>query len=135
MANAVPARLTPSEGRKFALTVGTAFLALASVMWWRGRAAAALVLGMCGGLLGFAGIVVPSRLGPVHRGWMGLAHALSKVTTPVFLGVVYFVVLLPVGALLRLLGRNPLKPKQEGDSFWIPRADDADRRGNMTNQF
>jgi hypothetical protein len=115
--------------------VGAAFLVLAGVLWWRGHATGAAVLGICGSLLGLAGIVVPSRLGPVQRGWMGFAHALSKVTTPVFLGVVYFLVMLPVGILLRLLGRNPLKPKHETGSFWIPRADDADRRGTMNNQF
>ena len=38
-----------------------------------------------------AALVVPTHLGPVQRAWMGLAHAISKVTTPIFMGVVFFV--------------------------------------------
>ena len=33
-----------------------------------------------------AALVVPTQLGPVERAWMGLAHAISKVTTPIFMG-------------------------------------------------
>ena len=39
---------------------------------------------------------------------MALAHAISKVTTPIVMGVMYFVVLTPVGVLRRGFGGNPL---------------------------
>ena len=47
-------------------------------------------------------------LGPVERAWMGLAHAISKVTTPIVMGVMYLLVLTPVGLLRRRFGGNPL---------------------------
>lgn len=132
MAQGIPARLTPAEGRKFAWTVGTAFLALAGLLWWREKPTAATVLGGVGILLWLAGAAVPGRLGPVFRGWMALAHAISKVTTPIFMGVVFFVVIAPVGVLMRLFGRNPVRHRPRDGSYWQGR---TEPRGSLTNQF
>jgi len=129
----VPARLSPSEGRKFGLVVGTAFLVLAAVFWWRGHPLPMRAAGGIGVLLILAGLVIPGRLGPVHRAWMGLAHAISKVTTPIFMGLLYFLVLTPAGILRRTLGRNPLV-RPAGPSFWIER-DAAHRRSDLERQF
>ncbi len=82
----IPARLTAREGRRFAFTVGTAFLVLAAISAWRGHTLPPRVLGALGGALLLAGLVVPGRLSRVHRAWMGLALALSKVTTPIMIG-------------------------------------------------
>jgi hypothetical protein len=77
---------------------------------------------------------LPAQLGPVHRAWMGLAHLLSRVTTPIFMSVVYFVVITPVGLLKRLFGRNPMKAALANGSYWVPREADA-MRGDMERQF
>jgi len=130
----VPARLTPREGRKFAFTVGAAFLALAGLMWWRGRMPGVVVFGILGGVLLLAGFVVPGRLGPVYRAWMGLAELLSKVTTPIFMAVVYFVVVTPVAYLRRLLGKPPLAPSGATGSVWTERPTDQ-RRSDLLRQF
>jgi hypothetical protein len=114
----VPARLSAREGRKFAFTVGGAFLALAALAWWRQRVLPSEIFGVLGGLFVVAGVVAPSQLGPVNRAWMGLDHAISKVTTPVFMAVVYFVVVTPIGLLMRLVGRRPLVHAEQGGGFW-----------------
>jgi hypothetical protein len=124
--------LTAAEGRKFAFTVGAAFLVLAAVMVWRHHPVLMYVFGALGVGLFLAGLLVPQHLGPVNRAWMGLAHAISKVTTPVFMGVVYFVVLTPIGILMRLFGRNPIRHQLVKQSYWAPR---SDQRGGMKNQF
>ena len=95
MERPIRARLTRSEGRRFAFPVGLAFLAVASITLWRGHQSASLVLGGLAVALLLAGALIPTRLGPVYRGWMGLALVISKVTTPIFLGVVYFLVITP----------------------------------------
>ena len=130
----VPARLTPREGRKFAFTVGVAFLALAGLMWWRGRMPGILVFGVLGGVLLLAGLIVPGHLGPVYRAWMGLAQLLSKVTTPIFMSVVYFVVITPVGYLRRLLGKPPLGAPGATGTVWTERPRDQ-RRSDLLRQF
>jgi hypothetical protein len=132
LAHSVPARLTAAEGRKFGLTVGIAFLALAAIVAWRGHAIVATTLGLFGGMLSLAGLLIPRHLGPVERGWMAFALAISKVTTPVFMAVVYFLVLTPTGILRRILGRDPLVPPLKG-TLWFTRS--AENRSDLTRQF
>jgi hypothetical protein len=133
MAKGIPARLTPREGRRFAFPVGGAFLLLAGVSLWRGHYWPPRVMGGVAALLLLAGVLVPGRLGPVYRGWMGLAHALSKVTTPIFLGVVYFLVITPIGWARRLFGGNPMRHAAKEGSYWV--APPSGGRSDLTTQF
>lgn len=131
----VPARLSAAEGRRFGLTVGLAFLALAAVLLWRERTRTAMVLGALGALLLLGGLLVPTLMGPVERAWMAMALAISKVTTPVMMSIVYFVVMMPIGLLMRALGRTPLRRPAASGSFWIPRDPAIGGRGDLERQF
>jgi hypothetical protein len=131
LAHPVPARLSPAEGRKFGVQVGIAFLVLAALVWWRGKVGAAPWLGGVGAALLLAGLAVPGLLGPVYRAWMGLALAISKVTTPILMAIIYFVVITPIGLLLRLLGRDPLA----GGGRWMQRPPGAPDPKRMERQF
>ena len=132
MAQERSARLTTREGRKFGLTVGLAFLGLAALLWWRELPAVASAAAIVGGLLGIAGIVLPQHLGPVHAGWMRFALAISRVTTPVVMAIVYFLVITPTGLLRRALGKNALAA-QRGGSQWVSRAEQP--RSDLRRQF
>lgn len=128
------ARLTPAEGRRFGLPVGTALLVFATLLWWRSRSSAAVIVAGLGGALIIAALVVPARLGPAFGAWMALARAISSVTTPLFLGAVYFGLLTPVGVILRLVGKDPLAvPK--GTGLWRERVTARERRGDLNRQF
>lgn len=122
-----------AELRKFGLTVGIAFGVIGGLFLWRGHGTAAAVLGSIGGALVAGGLVAPGALGPVERAWMGLAHILSKVTTPIFLGIVYFVVFTPVGLIRRTIGRHPLEHDEKDGGFWHDRGDSP--RGDLERQF
>lgn len=135
MEQRIPARLSRPEARKFGLTVGPVFVALGGVLLWRHREVAASVVAALGGVLTLLALVAPLALAPVERVWMGFAHAMSKVTTPIFMGVVYFLVLAPVGVVMRALGKNPLRPAGTVGKGWVPRANEAGRRGGMDRQF
>lgn len=129
------ARLTAREGRRFAFPVGIAFLVLAGILyWWRDHETAGAVVGGLGASLLAAGLVIPAHLGPAQRAWMALAHALSRVTTPIFMSVVYFVVLTPSGLLRRGIGRNPIRHLASDDSYWAERPD-GQRRSDLQRQF
>ena len=135
MATGIPTRLTRPEGRKFGVTVGLAFVVLASIAWWRDHILLRAVLGSIGGALLVAGLVIPQRLGPIYRGWMAFAMALSKITTPIFMGVVFFVVIAPIGILRRTIGRNPLTPQSHEGGFWQPRPSRSEKSTGMERQF
>jgi hypothetical protein len=133
MAERVPARLTAAHGRRFGLTVGTAFLVLAAIMWWRGHEILRLVFAVPGVALWAGGLLAPTALGPVERGWMALAHAISKVTTPIVMAVMYAGVLTPIGFLRRSFGGNPMVHPASDYGFWKHRA--AGRSSSMRRQF
>jgi hypothetical protein len=130
----IPARLTAAEGRKFGLLVGGAFLLFGAISRWRGHDVAPLVMWALGGSLTLGGLLLPAQLGPIYRAWMGLAHALSKITTPIFMGLVYFLVLTPTGFLMRLFGKHPLKHREHGGGYWA-RREPNDGADTMSRQF
>jgi hypothetical protein len=134
VARVVPARLSPAEGRRFGLVIGTAFLALAALLWWRARPIGAGVLTSAGAALILAGWLVPSRLGPVRRAWMRLAVTVSRVTTPVFLALVYYLVVTPMGLIMRLIGYRPLTRARRPGTVWVARPSDR-RRSDLRRQF
>ena len=132
MAQLRNARLTAGEGRRFGISVGLAFLALAAVLWWRDHRTVAAGAAIAGGLLVIAGAVLPRHLGPVHSAWMRLALAISKITTPVLMAIVYFAVITPMGLIRRALGKNALVTREAG-TRWVSRAEQP--RSDLRRQF
>jgi len=124
---------TTKELRQFGWLVGGAFGVIAIISFLRHKPT--IVPGIFGTLsasLILTGLAVPAVLSKVYAGWMGMATLLSKVTTPIFMGVIYFVVISPVGALMRVAGRNKLK--SSGDTVWFTRPSGG-RRGDLERQF
>jgi len=132
---APPSSLSPAEGRRFAIPVGVAFGVLAGILVWRGVDQVAWGLLAAGGLLVAAGLLMPARLGPLQRSWMGLAAALSRVTTPLFLGVVFFFVFTPLSFMLRIVGYNPIRRSRAAETFWRLRSDENGGAGDLERQF
>ena len=125
--------LSREELRKFGITVGIAFLALAAFAFWRHSDGIFWKIFMgAGSALLLAGLLIPSQLGPVYRGWMKFALLLSKVTTPLFMGIVYFGLFLVTGLLRRAMGKNAMETKEVNGSFWSAR---EVRRANLERQF
>lgn len=129
--------LTVLEGRRFAWTLATAFTVIGVLAEWRGRERLAAMLLVIGAIFVLAGLIAPTRLGPIERAWMGLAQVISKVTTPIFMGVVYFLVLTPTGLLRRAFSRNALSRDKSSETFWIHRKhiDREAVRHRMERQF
>jgi hypothetical protein len=124
---------TPAELRKFGLTVGVAFLALTAVVFWRHPDGIIWKIFVgAGSALVLAGLLIPAQLGPVYRGWMKFALLLSKVTTPLFMGIVYFGLFLFTGVIRRAMGKNAMVTKEVNGSYWAAR---EIRRANLERQF
>jgi hypothetical protein len=130
-------RYSAAQGRKFGLTVGIAFGILAGLSYWRGHGVVPLVAGAIALALVVAALAAPRALEPVERAWMKLAHVISRVTTPIFMGIVYFAVLTPIGIVRRTFGRNPLVHEPDGGSYWIARTpvERERKRIRMERQF
>jgi Saxitoxin biosynthesis operon protein SxtJ len=89
------------------------------------------------GLFLLVALVAPRALNPLNRAWTALAVVLHKITNPIFLGVLYFLVFTPFGWLLRLCGKDflRLKSAEEEQSYWIVRQPPGPEPESMSNQF
>jgi hypothetical protein len=68
------------------------------------------------------GLLKPATLRPVYRGWMRFGQLASLVMTPLVLGLVFFLLFLPIGLVMRLTGHDPMRRKLEpdADSYRVP---------------
>ena len=114
--------------------MAVAFGALAGIMWWRGHQTLLFAAAALGLLFGFAAVTIPDRLGPIYRGWMRFGHLLSRVTTPLVLGLMYLLIFAPIGTVMRLVGRNPIAHRAENNSYWVRRPP-ARGRAALERQF
>jgi hypothetical protein len=106
--------------KEFGLTVGGVLVLLS--VWWLYRDKfpnVAHITLLLGALLMLLGLLVPVVLVWPNRGWMLLAEGLSFVTTRIILGIVFFLVVTPIGVVKRWSGWDPLNRRGGGElSYW-----------------
>lgn len=54
------------------------------------------------------GIVAPQHLRPVFDVWMRLGYLVGRVTTPLILGLVFFLIITPIGLFRRVTSKDPM---------------------------
>jgi hypothetical protein len=50
---------------------------------------------------------------------MAFAEVLGRVQTAIILAVVFFLVVTPLGIIMRLLRKSPIERHRRADSYWI----------------
>ena len=112
--------------RKFALVMTVAFAILGSLLLWRGREWAEYLLYVAGFFL-VMGLVAPKLLGPIERIWMKFARALGVVMTTIILTLTFFLLMTPMGLLLRAMGKDllGLRGDPEIQTYWAPVEEDG----------
>lgn len=107
--------------RKFGIVMAVAFAVLGSLLLWRQRPAGPFLLCVGAAFL-VAGLILPPVLAPIERAWMALARVLQVVMTTLILTLTFFVVMTPMGFLLRLSGKDLLDMRRDPDaeSYWVP---------------
>ncbi len=106
------------ELRKFGFVVGAAFALIFGLFlpwlfsfgtpWWPFIVCAALVI---------PALVTPRLLRPVQHGWMKLAEPIGRFNTKLILGLVFYLVFTPVGAIRRLIA-DPLVLREGGSESY-----------------
>jgi hypothetical protein len=82
-------------------------------------------------------LLIPSVLAPANRLWMKFGDFLHGIVSPLALGVVFFLTVLPIGLLMRVFGKDPLRLKIDKDakSYWISREPPGPSAESLNNQF
>jgi hypothetical protein len=132
--------LTPSppRARRFGIEIGGLLLVVALLLFRRGvHPRSASFAAVVGAVLIAVALGRPALLAPLARRWMALATAISRITTPIVLGVVYLAVLTPMGWLRRTVGRSPIARDDGSPTYWIRREQrpPESMRSDMDHQY
>jgi hypothetical protein len=124
------------SNRSFGTLFVVVFAILGGFSWWNNGTLYPYWLALSG-LTGAVTLLAPDWLTPLNRAWMKLAQILNMIVSPIVLGVIFFVVMLPFGLVMRIKGRDPLRRRYEAaaPSYWIPRDPPGPPPESLRNQF
>jgi hypothetical protein len=84
-----------------------------------------------------ASLLAPQILGPLNRLWMKFALLLYTVMNPLTMALLFFLVVTPIGVVMRLAGKDFLRKRLEPEapSYWLPRDPPGPAPESMKQQF
>ena len=79
------------------------------------------------------GLLNSKILTPLNKIWFKFGIILGKIISPIIMGVIFFLVVTPIGLLMRLLGKDLLNLKfRDIQSYWIEK---TGPKSKMKDQF
>ena len=89
------------------------------------------------GVFAVLAYAAPRLLAPLNRLWAKVGLLLHMVISPVILGILFYVCVTPIGVLMRMSGRDPLRRKFEpaAKTYWITREPPGPAPETFNNQF
>jgi hypothetical protein len=103
--------------REFGLTMGGIFAALFGLLLpWLFETDFPLWPWILAAVLVAWALASPLTMRPLYRTWMRLALVIQKITTPIVLGLVFFLVFTPVALVMRIIGRDSMARSFDADS-------------------
>jgi len=79
------------------------------------------------------GLVNSKILNPLNKFWFKFGIFLGKIISPFVMGIIFFLVVTPIGLLMRLLNKDLLNLKfNNSHSYWIEK---TEPKSKMKNQF
>ena len=123
--------LNPSKKdlKWFGLMMGLFFGVLGGLCWWKFSAPnAARTLWVIGTVSTAIYYAVPRIRWWVFAGWMVAAYPIGWVLSHVLLAGVYYLVVTPIGLIMRAVGRDPLQRKFDRDAktYWVEHRTETD---------
>lgn len=112
-------KLDRTELKKFGMTMGVAFFVIALLLFIKHKNINPVVA-LISAVFFMAGIILPRALKPVYLVWMKFAHILGWINTRIILCVIFYLIFVPMGVLIRLFGVDLLDRKISKDkkSYW-----------------
>ena len=79
------------------------------------------------------GILNSKILTPLNKIWFKFGLLLGKIISPIIMGVIFFLVVTPIGFIMKLLGKDLINLKFNNEkSYWIEK---SGPKSKMKNQF
>ena len=79
------------------------------------------------------GLINSRILNPLNKLWFKFGILLGKIVSPIIMGIIFFLVVTPIGFIMRILGKDLLNLKfNRNKSYWIEK---TGPKSKMKNQF
>ena len=79
------------------------------------------------------GLINSKILTPFNKLWFKFGIFLGRLVSPIIMGVIFFLVVTPIGLIMRMIGKDLLNLKfNKHKSYWIEK---AGPKSKMKNQF
>ena len=79
------------------------------------------------------GLLNSNILTPLNKLWFKFGIFLGKIISPIVMGIIFFLVVTPIGLTMRILGKDLLNLKfNKNKSYWIEK---NGPKSKMKNQF
>ena len=81
----------------------------------------------------FFGLLNSAILTPLNKTWFKFGNLLGKIITPLIMGIIFFLVVTPIGLLMRIVKKDLLNLRfNNNKSYWIEK---KEPKSKMKNQF
>ena len=78
------------------------------------------------------GIFNSKLLTPLNKLWIKFGMFLGLIVSPIVMGIVFFLVVTPMGLFMRIMGKDLLRLKSKKNTYWIDR---DNIKSSMKKQF
>ena len=79
------------------------------------------------------GLMNSKILFPLNKIWFKFGILLGKIISPIIMGIIFFLVVTPIGLIMRLLGKDLINLRYNNNkSYWIEK---KGPKSTMKNQF
>ena len=122
--------------RSFGITFGIIFLIIAGFLYYKEKDSFQLFIYLAGSFSSL-GIILPIILKPFYMIWMIFAVILGWFMTKVILSLLFFLVVTPIGLVLKIMGKDllELKKQEVQGSYWNMRESKKEQNQNYEKQF
>ena len=116
------------ELRQFALLWIVFFGLIGAYLAWGAESMTPTLVLWAIAAIGAVGLFLPSLMDPIYTLWMMLAFPIGWLISHVLLLSIFYLVLTPIGLVMRLFGYDPMKLQfdRAAKSYWVPHDPEAD---------
>jgi hypothetical protein len=126
-----------SSERSFGLVFAGVFALVAGYQAWHGAMPVAGWWLAGGAIFALLALFWTTPLVPLNRAWTLLGKFLHAIVSPLVMGLIFVVAIIPTGVMLRLFGKDLLRLRRDAaaSTYWIHRDPAAIRADAMKDQF
>jgi len=109
--------------RKFGLTTGAIVATLFGLLLpWLFDYSIPIWPWVVAGVLATLALATPTMLRPVYKTWMKVGNVLGWINSRIILAILFYLLIVPVGILMRVLGKDPMRRSlnPDADTYRVP---------------